>query len=169
MSDTLFFRNLSSTIMQSLVSRYSSLILLIICFLISCLVNGLSVVPRRAFLISTAAASLVPTVSSAANTRLMLNEDGEYVEIEEQDWQTAWNERLTKAKGMTPEEVFMAARGAGNTSLKRGPESDASKKRRAMAGCRDATLLNKAGMQDIKDCTARVLGGDVDFMLNVMP
>jgi hypothetical protein len=51
----------------------------------------------------------------------MLNEDGEYVEIEEQDWQTAWNERLTKAKGMTPEEVFMAARGAGNTSLKKDP------------------------------------------------
>ncbi len=107
MSDTLFFRNLSSTIMQSLVSRYSSLIVLIIC-LISCVVNGLSVVPRRAFLISTAAASLVPTVSSAANTRLMLNEDGEYVEIEEQDWQTAWNERLTKAKGMRGVEMQLS-------------------------------------------------------------
>lgn len=104
----------------------------------------------------------------SAHAKFVLNEDGDYEEVEEEDWQTAWKGRLEKAKSMTPDEVFMAARGAGNTDLREGPESDASKKRRAMAGCRDSGLRTKAGVEDTKECTARVLQGDLDFMLKAM-
>lgn len=122
--------------------------------------------PRRALLFSASVAVLLPSV---ANARFIMDDDtGEYVEVEEQDWQTAWKERLDKAQSMTPDEVFMAARGAGNTNLKDGPESDASKKRRAMAGCREPDLRKRANVSDGKECTARVLHGDFSFMLDVM-
>lgn len=132
------------------------------------LVTGLAFAPRRAFLVSTATA-LMTITPGAAKARLMLNEDGEYEEIEEGEWQSAWKERLDKAQGMTPAEVFRAAQGAGNMNLKQGPESEASKKRRAMAGCRDTEIRTKAGIDDPKECTARVLGGgDLDFILDTM-
>ena len=83
-------------------------------------------VSRRSVLAVGAAVLFAP---SSANAKYVLNEDGDYEEVEEEDWQTAWKGRLDKAKTMTPDEVFMAARGAGNTDLKEGPESDASKKR----------------------------------------
>lgn len=164
--------------LEMMLRRYSTI--LVISLANICSVAGLAFAPkqsgapstpsnaemsRRAVFASTAAALLVPAV---ANARLVLNEDGEYEEIEEGDWQSAWKERLEKAQSMSPDEVFMAARGAGNVNLKEGPESDASKKRRAMAGCRDVGLREKAGVKDAKECTARVLSGENDFMLNVM-
>jgi hypothetical protein len=122
---------------------------------------------RRALLFSsTATLLLLPNVG---NARVVMDDDtGEYVEVEEQDWQIAWKERLDKAQSMSPDEVFMAARGAGNTNLKDGPESDTSKKRRAMAGCREPGLRQKANVPDGKECTALVLSGNFSFMLDIM-
>ena len=101
---------------------------------------------------------LLPTSVQAVT---ILNEDGEYVEVSEDDWQTTWKSRLDKASDM--DSVFMAARGAGNVD----PQSDAARKRRAMAGCRDATTVKKTNL-DQKACTAKVLNGELDFILDVM-
>jgi hypothetical protein len=103
------------------------------------------------------------------NAAYVLNDDsGEYEQVEDQDWQTTWKERLDKASTMSPDQVFLAAKGAGNVDLKQGPETDVSKKRRAMAGCRDKTLRQKAGLSEEKACNARVLQGDIDFMIQAM-
>lgn len=90
------------------------------------------------------------------------------MEVEDEDWQTAWRQRLDKAQGMTQQEIFQAARGAGNVNLKDGQESDASKKRRALSACRDATVRAKANAGNERECTARVFGGEVDFLLEAL-
>ena len=136
-------------------------------------VDGLSPVveQRRSFLARCASggAAVVALAPQVASARLVLNDEtGDYDEIEEDDWQTAWGKRLDKAKSMSSEEVFMAAQGAGNVSLKEGEESEASKKRRALAGCRNDTIRQKAGAGDTKACTSRVLGGEFQFMIDVM-
>mmetsp|Transcript_2194 Transcript_2194/g.5838 ORF Transcript_2194/g.5838 Transcript_2194/m.5838 type:complete len:164 (-) Transcript_2194:227-718(-) len=118
-------------------------------------------VPRRAFLFSSTAL-LIPNIARA---RYVLNEEGDYDEVEDKDWQATWKERLDKAQSMSTDEVLKAARGAGNLDLKEGPESDASKKRRAMSACRDADLRKKAGVTEAKDCNARVLQGETAFIL----
>lgn len=128
---------------------------------------------RRAFLISTSAATVSAFFAiispQSANARYVLNEEtGEYDEVQDEDWQTAWGKRLDKAKSMSTEDVFLAAQGAGNTDLKMGDESEASKKRRALAGCRNDGFRAKSGVKDAKECTARVLGGDYQFMIDVM-
>lgn len=127
---------------------------------------------RRAFLSSSAAATaFLATMSQpqAAAARYVLNEDtGEYDEVQDKDWQTTWGERLDKAKSMSTEEVFLAAQGAGNQELRVGEESEASKKRRALAGCRNDGLRAKAGIKDAKECTARVLANDYQFMIDAM-
>lgn len=126
---------------------------------------------RRAF-ISTSAAAATAFASlvgapAASNARYILNEEtGEYDEVTDEDWQTTWNKRIEKAKSMSTDEVFLAAQGAGNVNLKDGQESDASKKRRALAGCRNAGMREKSGVKDEKECTARVLGGDYQFMID---
>ena len=122
---------------------------------------------RRAFLLTSAAAAFVPQI---ANARYVLNEEtGEYDEVTDEDWQTTWGKRLDKAKSMGTEDVFLAAQGAGNLDLKEGQEeSEASKKRRALAGCRNDGLRAKGGVKDAKECTARVLGGDYQFMIDAM-
>ena len=112
--------------------------------------------------LSTIALASAP---DAADAKYVLNDDGEYDEVQEEDWQTAWKSRLDKASGMSKDEIFAAARGAGNTELKEGEESDASKKRRAMSACRDSGLRAKAGV-DQKSCTQRVMGGELDFILS---
>jgi hypothetical protein len=99
---------------------------------------------------------------------MMDEETGEYVQVEDADWQTEWKGRLDKASTMTKDEIFQAARGAGNTDLKTGPESDSSKKRRAMSACRDPNVRAKTGLASEKECTARVFGGDVDFLLEAL-
>lgn len=133
---------------------------------------------RRQFLlsstVSTAMAATLSLVSfpQAAYSRFILDEEsGEYVEIQDEDWQTAWKQRLDKASTMSTDEIFQAARGAGNVQLKEGEEeSFSSKKRRAMSACRDSNIRSKvsASMTEI-ECTGKVLnGGEVDFILNAL-
>eukprot|EP00986_Skeletonema_menzelii_P000438 scaffold128_cov140-Skeletonema_menzelii.AAC.14 len=129
---------------------------------------------RRSFLsntfATTTAATLLTIIPQQANARYILNEEtGEYDEVTDEDWQTTWKKRLEKAQAMGTEDVFLAAQGAGNLELKEGmEESDASKKRRAMAGCRNDGLRAKSGVDDVKVCTKRVLSGDFQFMIDVM-
>ena len=107
--------------------------------------------------------SIRPQVASA---RYVLDDEtGEYVEVQDEDWQTAWKQRIDKAQTMSTDEIFQAARGAGNVDLRDGPESDASKKRRAMSACRDTTVRAKAAAGNERECTARVFAGEVDFLL----
>lgn len=123
---------------------------------------------RRAFLSESALAfTSVLGLPAASNARYILNEEtGEYDEVTDEDWQTTWNKRVEKARNMSTDEVFLAAQGAGNVNLKDGQESEASKKRRALAGCRNGGMREKSGMNDEKQCTARVLGGDFQFMID---
>jgi hypothetical protein len=128
---------------------------------------------RRGLLVGTAVAlmtvAVAPQTSWGVGTRYMMDEEtGEYVQVEDADWQTEWKGRLDKASTMTKDEIFQAARGAGNTDLKTGPESDSSKKRRAMSACRDPNVRAKTGLASEKECTARVFGGDVDFLLEAL-
>jgi hypothetical protein len=56
---------------------------------------------------------------STALARYVLDEEtGDYVEVDETDWQTAWKQRLDKASTMSMDEIVQAARGAGNVELK---------------------------------------------------
>jgi len=104
-----------------------------------------------------------------AQARYVLdNETGEYVKVDDEDWQTAWRQRLDKAQGMSQQEIFKAARGAGNLDLKDGQESDASKKRRAMSACRDANVRDKANAGSEGGCAKRVFAGEVDFLLDAL-
>ena len=70
-------------------------------------------------------------------------------------------------KNLTKLQII-AAQGAGNQDLREGEESEASKKRRAFAGCRNDALRAKGGMKTEKECTKRVLGGDYQFMIDAM-
>lgn len=129
---------------------------------------------RRQFLQTTTISimSLLGASSACpqeAQARYVLDDDtGEYVEVQEEDWQTAWKQRLDKAQSMSQQEIFQAARGAGNLDLKDGPESEASKKRRAMSACRDVGVREKAKAGNERECTARVFGGEVDFLLEAL-
>ena len=79
--------------------------------------------------------------------------------------QRAWE----NSAGMSQREIMLAARGAGNVKAKGGVESDRSKKRRAMAGCKDEIFRKRAGYyKDEAGCNQRALGGDLSFMLEVM-
>jgi hypothetical protein len=121
---------------------------------------------RRAALISSAVWIL--PIATKDNARLVMNEEtGDYDDVVDEDWQTAWKQRLDKASAMSADEIVMAARGAGNR-IEGTTESEASRKRRAMAGCRDKTFLKKAGFDNEKACTAKVIQGDVALMLKAM-
>ena len=149
----------------------SQILLLFIVAWVFAPVDGLSplVEQRRSFLARCAAGLTLAPQVGVANARFILNEEtGDYDEIEDDDWQTAWGKRLDKAKSMSSDEVFMAAQGAGNVSLREGEESEASRKRRALAGCRNDAIRQKAGAGDAKACTSRVLGGEVQFMIDAM-
>jgi len=110
------------------------------------------------------------------SARYILDEEGEYVQVPEQDWKEAWKSRLDKASTMSQDEIFNAARGAGNLDLKAKSEdgtyeeSDASKKRRAMSACRDNEVREKVIVRghslDLKECNQRVLAGEVDFIMD---
>eukprot|EP00587_Corethron_hystrix_P011725 CAMPEP_0113314768 /NCGR_PEP_ID=MMETSP0010_2-20120614/10693_1 /TAXON_ID=216773 ORGANISM="Corethron hystrix, Strain 308" /NCGR_SAMPLE_ID=MMETSP0010_2 /ASSEMBLY_ACC=CAM_ASM_000155 /LENGTH=118 /DNA_ID=CAMNT_0000171113 /DNA_START=244 /DNA_END=600 /DNA_ORIENTATION=- /assembly_acc=CAM_ASM_000155 len=109
------------------------------------------------------AATVLP---SPAFARYVMNEEGEYVKLEEVDWKAAWKARADKASSMSRDEIFQAGRGAGNVGVREGPESDASRKRRAFSGCRDPDGLRRTGLTE-KECNTRVLGGETDFVLGV--
>lgn len=126
---------------------------------------------RRTFFSSSvvAAALILTTAPAISHARYVLDDEtGDYVELEDQPWQAEWKARLDQASTMSKDEILQAARGAGNVALKTGPESEASKKRRAMSACRDVAVRNKVGLKDEKECTARVFGGEVEFLLEAL-
>jgi hypothetical protein len=82
-----------------------------------------------------------------------LDENGEYVEVKDKEWTEEWKDRAAKMQSMSPDEIFMAGRGATNVPV--SELSDAGKKRRALAGCRvDAT--RKAAKVDATAKAAKV-------------
>ena len=78
--------------------------------------------------------------------------------------QRAWE----SSKGKTTTEIMMAARGAGPRDPEAPPESERSRKRRAMAGCHVEAYRKRTSYESEAACNSRVLGGDVDFMLDVL-
>eukprot|EP00553_Chaetoceros_curvisetus_P006768 CAMPEP_0204623922 /NCGR_PEP_ID=MMETSP0717-20131115/9679_1 /ASSEMBLY_ACC=CAM_ASM_000666 /TAXON_ID=230516 /ORGANISM="Chaetoceros curvisetus" /LENGTH=168 /DNA_ID=CAMNT_0051639151 /DNA_START=41 /DNA_END=547 /DNA_ORIENTATION=+ len=122
---------------------------------------------RRTFLSSSAMALTGGLFSFAttANAKYILNDDGDYEEVLEEDWQTTWKQRLEKAQSMGTEEVFNAARGAGNLDLREGEETESARKRRAMSACRNKDYRAKASVNE-KDCNMRVMAGETDFILS---
>ena len=79
--------------------------------------------------------------------------------------QRAWEQ----SADMTQRERMLALRGAGKPDLANGEvESPKKQKRRAMAGCQDKMIREQAGYKVESDCNARVMSGDVQFMLDVM-
>jgi len=138
--------------------------------------EGKHAFPRRALFQTSAVTSITVLLMAplASQARWILDEEtGDYVEVEDVDWQTAWKERLDKASAMTSDEIFAAARGAGNnnsnnsSNRKEGEESPASRKRRALSLCRNATLRSQAAAGTEQECTARVLNGkEKDFILD---
>lgn len=134
---------------------------------------------RRGFLVSVlstatvAASTVMPPAAAAAEPkkRYVLDEEtGDYVEVlEEGDWKKEWKSRYEQMSTMSRDEIFVAARGAGNVDSKDlENESPASKKRRAFSGCRDKATRSKLGNIDEKSCSKRVLEGDIEFVLNVL-
>jgi hypothetical protein len=128
---------------------------------------------RRTFLASSAAAAFFTAGAAAAPSpalaRLVMNEEtGDYDDVEEPAWQETWKGRLDKAQNMSSQDVFMAARGASNVV----PETEsnpASRKRRAMSACREPSLLQAiGGVKDTKECSGRVIGGDLDFIETIL-
>lgn len=80
--------------------------------------------------------------------------------------QRAWE----SSAGKTTTEIMMAARGAGTRDPNAPPESERSRKRRAMAGCKEEAYrqLADGALQSEAACNSRVLGGDAQFMLDVL-
>ena len=124
---------------------------------------------RRAFISTSIATAFYTVIPNNAQARYVLNEEtGEYDEIQDDDWKTEWGKRAEKAKTMSKEDIFLAAQGAGNTELREGEESEASKKRRAFAGCRNDNFRQKSNVTNEKECTKRVMSGDYQFMVDAM-
>uniref|UniRef100_A0A7S3PUT6 Uncharacterized protein n=1 Tax=Chaetoceros debilis TaxID=122233 RepID=A0A7S3PUT6_9STRA len=121
---------------------------------------------RKKMIVSSMAALTGSVLVPSSEAKYILNDEtGDYVEISEEDWQTSWKQRLDKAQSMSSEEIFNAARGAGNLDLRNGEETESGRKRRAMSACRNKDFRTKAGVND-KQCNSRVMGGETDFILN---
>lgn len=130
---------------------------------------------HRRFFLNTALVGMAtivvsPQPSFAAKRYILDDETGEYIEQDDEgNWQAEWKSRYDQMQTMTKDEIFMAARGAGNTNQKDlENESLASKKRRAFSGCRDKPTRAKLGNIDEKSCTKRVLEGDLNFVLDAL-
>ena len=79
--------------------------------------------------------------------------------------QRAWEQSADQ----TQRERLLAMRGAGKPALPNGEEESPRKqKRRAMGGCHDEIFREQAGYRVEADCNARVMSGDVQFMIQVM-
>ena len=152
---------------------------------------------RRLFLIAPVAAVVSVMLPGAAQAKptYTMDENGGYVEVKETDFTEVWKDRASRMQTMSPDEIFMAGRGAGG-KVEVSELSDAGKKRRALAGCRvDATRkqvkaakvderragglgveaasealasLRAGDSMTEKACTTRVLQGDLSFILDVM-
>jgi hypothetical protein len=70
--------------------------------------------------------------------------------------------------GQSQREVMMELRGASLGKGKQGDESEKSRKRRAMAGCKDELFWREAQAESEAICNSRVMAGDVQFMLDVL-
>jgi len=77
--------------------------------------------------------------------------------------QRAWEESANKSQ----REQYLAMRGVAKVTDP-STETDRSRKRRAMAGCKDDLFRNQAGYKAESDCNARVMSGDLQFILDVM-
>ena len=132
---------------------------------------------RRNFLVSVLAIPAVATfpgsAMAAANkpktkTRYVMDDEtGDYVAVEDDgDWQKEWKSRYDQMSTMSKDEIFVAARGAGNIDSKDLiNESPASRKRRAFSGCRDKGTRAKLDNIGEKECSKRVMEGDYEFVL----
>ena len=89
-------------------------------------------------------------------------------QVEEASWQETWAARAKKASTMSRDEIFLAAKGAGKRDASLGPESSASKKRRALAGCRSELLSQISPKMDEKVCVGKAMKGDTEFILEVL-
>ena len=59
--------------------------------------------------------SSVLLISSPLVSNAYWNESGEWIELKESSFSEVWGDRLKKASTMSPSEILMAAKGAGNT------------------------------------------------------
>eukprot|EP00531_Pseudo-nitzschia_arenysensis_P013255 CAMPEP_0116138736 /NCGR_PEP_ID=MMETSP0329-20121206/12936_1 /TAXON_ID=697910 /ORGANISM="Pseudo-nitzschia arenysensis, Strain B593" /LENGTH=195 /DNA_ID=CAMNT_0003633729 /DNA_START=110 /DNA_END=697 /DNA_ORIENTATION=- len=132
---------------------------------------------RRKFLfsiLSTSTATLVlpgQAIAAKPKTRYVLDDEtGDYIEVvDDGDWQNEWKSRYDQMSKMSKDEIFVAARGAGNVDSKDlANESPASKKRRAFSGCRDKGTREKLDNIGEKECSKRVLEGDYEFVLTAL-
>ena len=122
------------------------------------LIDGLLLSTRRSVLFGAATVSITPAF---ADTGLGYIDDAgmkSYSSV-----QRAWEKSAT----MSDQEKFMAARGATRADTS-APESAKSQKRRAMAGCANKEYRTAAGYDSEASCNSRVMGGDVQFMLDVI-
>lgn len=80
--------------------------------------------------------------------------------------QRAWE----SSNGKTTTEIMMAARGAVKRDPDAPPESERSRKRRAMAACKEEAYRKRTSYASDSEaaCNSRVLGGDAQFMLDVL-
>eukprot|EP00529_Nitzschia_sp_RCC80_P028313 CAMPEP_0113487038 /NCGR_PEP_ID=MMETSP0014_2-20120614/25305_1 /TAXON_ID=2857 /ORGANISM="Nitzschia sp." /LENGTH=268 /DNA_ID=CAMNT_0000380727 /DNA_START=87 /DNA_END=893 /DNA_ORIENTATION=+ /assembly_acc=CAM_ASM_000159 len=142
--------------------------------------------PSSVFVQPAAAADTTTdsTTPAKKKVRYVLDEEtGDYIEVEEETWQEAWRGRWNEASTMSTDQIFEAARGAGNLDKKSmEEESPSSKKRRALSACRNPEIRsrintnnnsngggNNHGPLSERDCTARILkDGEIDFILNVL-
>ena len=118
--------------------------------------------PSRAGAIETGEVQRDMSKSATRETRLGYKDDmgvKSYSAV-----QRAWE----SSNGKTTTEIMMAARGAGKRDPDAPPESERSRKRRAMAGCHEEGYRKLAASDSEAACNSRVLGGDVQFMLDVL-
>ena len=125
---------------------------------------------RRSFCVTSSVAAvlslLLQPAAAQAKATFTMDENGEYVAVEEKEWTEVWKDRASKMQSMSADEIFMAGRGAGKADV--SELSDAGKKRRALAGCRDSASRQQIKKLSEKECTTRVLQGELSFILDVM-
>ena len=80
--------------------------------------------------------------------------------------QRAWE----SSAGKSSTEIMMQARGAAPRDPNAPPESERSRKRRAMAGCHEEAYRKRTAYDTESEaqCNSRVLGGEVQFMLDAL-
>ena len=77
--------------------------------------------------------------------------------------QRAWEKSAT----MSQREIALVARGV-DPEADLNALSDKGRKRAAMAGCKDELFRKAAGYDSEASCNGRVMGGDVQFMIDAM-
>ena len=124
-------------------------------------------IARRCLCAALAAAACSPRLAAHAATELDGSRFG-YIDNAGMKSYSSVQKAWESSKGKSQSEIMMAARGAGKRDATAEPESDKSRKRRAMAGCHDDAYRQSAGLSSEAECNSRVLGGDVQFMIDVI-